>query len=421
MKNNSYQESLEIILAHSQPLEVESVTFHQSLNRVLAEDVVATVDDPPAAKSAMDGYCLRAEDTKDASPDNPVILPFSGSLGAGHLPDVKLQPHQALKIMTGALLPDGADAVVKQEDTKFKSEDLISFEKPIKPEENITVQGAHMKQGEQVFCSGEWISPQGIGMLAKLGKSQLQVYKQPRVAILAIGDELIEVDHSITQPGQLHVSNLYSLEAAIYQYGGIPYRLGIAKDDPNHIEQLLQPYVFNHKQPDTLACNMIITLGGSLRGDFDFAHTVLENIGANVHFRRTEINLGPSTIFATLDRTLFFGLPGTPVPSWGAFELLVRPALWKMAGRIQLNHPVIQAHLKTDLKAKPSQSAFAPGWLSFNNNGIPEVAPLQTHSTNNLPPALLANGLIRLPEGQTKIQAGETVLVEWIETQNSDL
>lgn len=414
MKNNTYQKSLEMILSHSQPLAREEVSFHQALGRVLAEDVLAKTNDPPAAKSAMDGFCLRASDTQNASADQPIIFPFSGALGAGHLPAEKLNQGSALRIMTGALLPEGADAVVKQEDTRLVGDQTIALETPLTPGENVIAQGRHMKLGEGMLFSGEWISPQVLGILAKLGKSHLQVHRQPRIALLAIGDELVAVDQPL-KLGQLHVSNLYSMAASILQYGGIPQRLGVAKDDPNQIENLLRPYIPDlEPSGHSLPADIIITLGGSSRGDFDFAHTVFERLSATIHFRRTNLNLGPSTIFATLGNTLFFGLPGTPVPSWGAFELLLRPALLKMAGQAHWFHPLLQAHLTAKITARAGQSFFVPGWLAFETEGLPRVTPLRTQNIGTQPSALLANALIEVPENQTEVEEGVSVSVKWI-------
>lgn len=415
---NSYQESLQTILSRSAPLAPETVSFHAGLGRILAEDIVSEIEDPPAAKSAMDGYCLQAQITQQASSEHPLELPFSGALAAGHLPGENLIAGQAIRIMTGALLPRGADAVVKQEDVDFVGQKKISLKKPLQAGENVIAQGAHISMGQPILKAGLPITPQVLGMLAKLGKSQLQVYQQPRVAILAIGDELVEVGRPL-QPGQLYVSNLYAMAAMIRQYGGIPQQLGIAKDDPHQIETLLRPYILPPDCPDNSAgCDLILTLGGSWKGDFDFAHTVLERLGAFIHFRSTAINLGPSTIFATLGKTLFFGLPGTPVPSWGAFELLMRPGLWKITGCSVLEHPRLPAQLATDLTAVAGSQCFFPGWLVFSSEGLPQVTPLRTRGTETMPSALLANVLIEVEEGKTALQRGEVVKVQWTNSNN---
>lgn len=406
---NSYEESLQAVLAQSLPLAAEMIPFQEGLGRVLAADVFSQTNEPPAAISAMDGYCLEAKNSHDASPAKPMPLPFSEVLGAGHLPEKPLLSGQACRIMTGAVLPQGADAVVKQEDVVVQGSTILLRQR-LEPGENILAQGAHMERGQQILSAGERITPQILGMLAKLGQAELSVYEQPRVAILAIGDELIEVGHPL-RPGQLHVSNLYSMEAAIRRYGGIPHCLGIAPDDPKQIQQMLRPALASENPP---GCEMVMTLGGSSKGDFDFVQTVLEQLGATLHFRKTAINLGPSTLFATLGKTLFFGLPGTPVPSWGAFELLMRPGFWKQAGRSVLNHPRLQAQLLTDLKASPNRQCFFPGWLAFTPQGLPTVTPLRTRGAPPVPSSLMANGLIEVKEGVAALEAGDSVMVQWV-------
>ena len=409
---NSYQESLKVVLAHSQPLGKEMVSFHKGLGRVLAEAVVSPINDPPAALSAMDGFCLEAKSSQGASPSHPVILPFSDTLGAGHLPAKKLLSGQACRLMTGAILPQGADAVIKQEDVVVEA-NTIALARGVQPGENIWAKGVHLEVGQPILQAGQRITPQTLGMLAKLGQSELCVYRQPRVALLAIGDELVEVGQPL-QPGQLHVSNLYSMAATIGRSGGIPHRLGIVPDHPAQIEQMLHSVLASDLPENTPRCDMIMTLGGSSKGDFDFVHTVLERLDATIHFRKTALNLGPSTIFATLGNLLFFGLPGTPVPSWGAFELLMRPSFWKQAGRTVLEHPRLQAQLTTPLNATPNRQCFFPGWLVFTPQGLPTVTPLRTRATPTLPSSLMANALIEVEAGVAELEAGDSVWVQWV-------
>ncbi|MBF0277869.1 MAG: molybdopterin molybdotransferase MoeA [SAR324 cluster bacterium] len=419
MKINTYQESLAQVLSSCRPLPVEIASFFEAMGRVLADDVCALDNDPPAAKSAMDGFCLRAFDTQAASPGSPIDLPVSGVLGAGHLPQERLDPGTALRIMTGALLPEGADAVVKQEDTSMPDERTVVLETPLTAGENVIAEGQHLRSGDQVLRSGDRVTPQALGMLAKLGISSLQVHQQPRVALLAIGDELLELTQPL-KPGKLHVSNLYALEGSILQYGGISRRLGIARDDPDQIEDFLRPCLPESKS-SSLTSDIVVTLGGSSRGDFDFACEVFERLGAAIQFRRTQINLGPSTIFATKGSTLFFGLPGTPIPSWGAFELLMRPALLKLAGCSRWQHPCIQARLTDNIRAGTGPRYFVPGWLRFDSEGLAKVTPLRSKSSGTNPSALLANALIEVPEFQSELEKGTSVSVRSIGSDDNFL
>ncbi len=413
MKPNSFETSLKTVLRHSRPLGSAAVSFHHALGRVLAENVSATADDPPAPKSAMDGFALRAADTAAAA-GGSLDFGYSETVGAGHLARSRLKAGAALRIMTGALLPRGADAVVKLEDTRPAGEARFTLSAPLAAGENVVPAGARWKKGDTPLHRGEQVTAQALGLLAGLGRSRVQVYHQPRVALLALGDELVDVGRPLA-PGKLYVSNLHALGARVARYGALARPLGIAEDNPELIQRLLGPRVIRRDGPQNpLGCEIVLTLGGSHGGDFDFAHQVLQALGATLHFHRTRTNLGGSTLFATLDGTLFFGLPGTPVPSWGAFELLVRPALWRLAGRAATAGPMVRARLQRQYQAQPGRTCFAPARLSFDPAGDAVAMPLRARGTAEEPPSLMANSLIHLPEGADRLEAGAEVRVEWL-------
>lgn len=426
MKVNSFDQSLQAVLSHSRALTSEAVSYRQAMGRVLAEDVVAQLDDPPAPKSRMDGFALRAADTRGATRRKPVLLKFSEVVGAGHTSRGSAARGRAVRLMTGALLPRGADAVVKQEDTQAAGQGAFQVSAPLQEGENVLAAGARMKKGVTLLRAGEVAGATQVGLMAGLGRVRLKVTRQPRVALLALGDELVEPGLPLKQ-GQLYVSNLHAIEAKVARYGGRPRNLGIAGDDPELIIRMLGPRLLTDGDggDHPLACEMILTLGGSHGGDFDYAHHVLEALGATIHFRRTRLSLGGSALFATLGRTLLFGLPGTPVPSLGAFELLVRPALWRLAGRGQVNHPTLQARLTAPCSAWEGSKSFVPGWLEFTPGEPPRVTPLRDEgkgagkgsgmgAANPPRDATLANGLIDLPDGVQKLAAGELVDVMWL-------
>jgi molybdopterin molybdotransferase len=414
MNTNSFRESLETVLSHSRPLPAEEIGFHQALGRVTAREVLAGADDPPVPKSAMDGFAVRAADTRGASTDNPVRLAYTEVVGAGHVTGEKVMPGRAVRLMTGAWLPEGADAVVKQEDTLPAGEGAFTVSSALREGENVVPAGARLRKGDVALPAGVPISPPALGMLASLGHTRVRVTRRPRVALLALGDELAEVGEPLA-PGKLYVSNVYALEAKVRRYGGQPRGLGIAGDDPALIQRLLQPrLIVEGREDDPLGCEIVMTIGGSHGGDFDFAHHVLDALGAAVHFRRTRLNLGGSTLFATLGGTLLFGLAGTPVPALGGFELLVRPALWRMAGRAELEHPSVEARLTAPLRIKPGYTCFQPAWLAFGRDGAAQVTPLRERGEGGLPGSLLANALIRVPDDAEELPAGERVTAEWL-------
>ncbi|HKI96843.1 MAG TPA: gephyrin-like molybdotransferase Glp [bacterium] len=406
----AYAAALETVLRHCAPLATERVRFDTAAGRVLAEDVRAAVDDPPAAKSAMDGFALRTADTQAANPAAPAAFAFAEVVGAGHVSDAPVSPGGAVRIMTGALLPPGADAVVKQEDTQHLEGQRFAVTAPLRAGENVIPRGAILKAESLLLGKGAVVSPQGLGLLAGQGRADYAVYRRPRVGLLSLGDELVEPGRPLG-PGQLYVSNLYALEALCMRYGAEPHRLGIAGDDPERIEAIVRG-ALGEAAGAAAACDVVLTLGGSHHGDFDFADDVLKRIGAALHFRRTRINMGGSTLFATRGETLFFGLPGTPMASWLAFEVLVRPALWKLAGRVQLERPWLQAHLSDPVTADPRRTNFIPARLELDGAAEPRVQALVRGSPMTLPASVLASGLIHWPADTPALPAGARVPVE---------
>jgi len=416
-----YAEALERVLAHCAALPEEAVAFDAAAGRVLARDLAAGADEPPAAKSAMDGFALRAADTRAASPAAPAKFTFADVLGAGHVHAAPVPPGGAVRIMTGALLPPGADAVAKQEDTQPLGAGRFAVAAPLAPEENVVPRGAILRAGQALLRAGQPISPQGLGLLAGQGLAHTPVHRRPRVGLLSLGDELVEPGRPLA-PGQLYVSNLYTLEALCRRYGAEPRRLGIVGDDPQRIEALLRGALpgaapgggtaVEAAASEAAPCDVVVTLGGSHQGDFDFADDVLARLGAQLHFRRTRINMGGSTLFATLGATLCFGLPGTPMASWLAFELLVRPALWKLAGRARLERPRQQARLAQDFQARPDRTHFIPARLDFAPAGAPRVTPLAQGNPMALPASVLANALIHWPAEVDALPAESPVAVE---------
>jgi molybdenum cofactor synthesis domain-containing protein len=404
-----YAEALEVVLSRCAALPVESVPFDAAAGRVLAEDARAAADEPPAPKSAMDGFALRAADTRGASPASPAAFRAAAVVGAGHVRAEAVPPGGAVRIMTGAWLPPGADAVAKQEDTQALADGRFALHAPLRPGENVIAQGAILAAGQLLLGAGRPVTPQALGLLAGQGRAAWPVFRRPRVGLLALGDELVEPGRPLG-PGQLYVSNLYALEAACARYGAEPLRLGIAGDDPARIEALVRGAL--GEGPGAGArCDVVLTLGGSHQGDFDYADDVLARVGARLHFRRTLINMGGSTLFATRERTLCFGLPGTPMASWLAFEVLVRPALWKLAGRADTERPRLPLPLAEALEARPGRTHFIPARVETGPQGA-RVVPLARGTPLALPPSVLANALIHWPPEAEALPAGAVLPVE---------
>lgn len=302
------EEALNKILSLIQPLGLEKVNLLGGSGRVIGEDVVANRDIPPFDNSGMDGYAVRSEDIQNTSSDSPVRLEVIGDLPAGFFPTKTVGRGQAIRIMTGAPIPEGADSVVPVEETKGKDR-FVSVLKAVSPGECIRKKGEDVKKGDRVISKGDIIRPSEVGMLASVGRSVISVYQKPMVAILCTGEELVDVDDDLNEV-KIVSSNSYALAAQVKDCGAIPVQLGIAKDRKEEIkEKLLQGF----------RADIIISSAGVSVGDYDFVKEVLNDLGMEMIFWKVAMKPGKPVVFGTLRGKLVFGLPGNPVSSMGLF------------------------------------------------------------------------------------------------------
>jgi molybdopterin molybdotransferase len=393
----------QVILDTLEPLPTETIPFGDALGRVLAEDVSASTPVPPFALSAMDGFALRTPDTSQATPERPRSLRVLGTLGAGHRASWTLSPGTAVRIMTGAPIPEGADAVVKREDTEFDAESVRIF-RPVLPGDHIIPVGRDTPQGAILLHAGEVMTGWGIGVCASLGKTRISVYRRPRIGILALGDELV-APHMPMAPGQIRVSNLYAITAAVIKYGGMGVNLGIVGDHLDSIHEVLR------RAADV---DLLLTLGGSQRGDFDFVDDLLSGERGHIMFRDIAANYVRSMIFGRFGQIPLCGLPGAPIASLVSFEVFVRPALWKLAGRRRFEPVRLEATLGGPLPPTGGRTHFQPVWVEPRPEGLIAI-PLHTQKAPHLPVQTLANGLICRPPESSACQAGERLWVDVIE------
>ncbi len=403
MPTLTVQEARKIMLDALRPLPIESIDFDDALGRVLAEDAVADAPVPSFAQSAMDGFALRSVDTLQATPDRPIVLHVLGTLGAGHQPSWSLSPGTAVRIMTGAPIPHGADAVVKREDTEFDAES-VSISQPVLPDDHIISPGRDIAAGATLLRAGDVVTAWGIGVCASVGKTRVSVHHRPRVGILALGDELVP-PHLPPAPGQIRVSNLYAISAAVTKYGGLALNLGLAGDHLDVIEAALR------RAGDV---DLLLTLGGSQRGDFDLVDDLLSGDRGHIIFRDIAANYVRSMIFGRLGQIPLCGLPGAPIASLVTFEVFVRAAIWKLAGRRRLEPVRLEATLQDALPLTGERTHFQPVWVETRPQGLIAV-PLHVQRAPDFPPQTLANGLICRPPDSPARQAGERVRVAMIE------
>jgi molybdopterin molybdotransferase len=396
----SVDEALNRILTRVPVLGLEKLDIISSLGRVIAEDIFAPRDIPPLDNSAMDGYAVRSADIKGASSENPISLKVTEELPAGALPQKAIAKGEAIRIMTGAPIPSGADTVVMVEDTE-KADHHVRVFQGVPPGENIRFAGEDIRKGDRVVSKGSVIRAAEVGMLASVGRASVHVHQRPVVAILCTGDELVDVDEGIADH-KIVSSNSYTLCAQVMECGALPLQLGIAKDKPEEIEDKLR---------QGLRADVILSSAGVSVGDYDLVKDILGNIGFQLDFWRVAMRPGQPLAFGTIGGKPTFGLPGNPVSSMVSFEQFVRPSLLKMMGHKRLFRPVVEAILKEDITKKPDRRHFMRARISLEGDRyvVTTTGPQGSGILNSM---VEANGLLIVPQEKTEIKAGEKVRVQ---------
>ena len=408
------EEALRVILSRFEPLEPEEVDILEGLGRVLAEDVYSDVDIPPFDNSAMDGYAVQAANTEGASTEMPARLRVVANLAAGHTTDMLVEPGTAIRIMTGAPLPAGADAVVRFEDTserltgRWEEGKQVEVYQEIPLGEHVRPRGEDILRGELVLPKGTLLRAQEIGVLASLGRPRLFVIRRPRVGILATGDELVEIDEDIG-PGKIRNSNEYSNAALVKKYGGIPVRLGIARDRVDELKARIE---------EGLAANvdLFLTSAGVSVGDYDMVKDVLGAEG-EMHFWQVKMKPGKPLAFGEVREVPLIGLPGNPVSAMVSFEQFVRPAILKMLGRSHWEKPTIEVILDHDVVAGERRN-YLRAIVEPRDDGYHASVVRGPHGSGVLTSMVRANALLIVPEEVTHVRAGERLqaqMLDWPE------
>lgn len=394
------------VLEGTIPLGLEKVSLLEALGRVLGEDIIAERDNPPWDNSAMDGFALRWEDIKqEHAITKPVELKVIEDVPAGTVATKTVGPGEAIRIMTGAPVPKGADTVVKVEETE-SSGDAVRIFKALERGANVRPQGEDVKKGDTIIAKGTQIRPAEAGMLAILAKSFVLVYQKPRVAILSTGDELADLDERFDEDKIIN-SNSYGIAAGVQEGGGIPILLGIAKD---------QPAALKGKIAHGLNADILVLSGGVSMGDYDFTKAVFKDLGAEMNFWKLAIRPGQPLAFGKIQGKLAFGLPGNPVSSMVTFEQLVRPAMLKMGGHRSYGRPVVQAVFQEKFSKRNDRRHFLRGILS-RQNGVLTVRTTGDQGSGILTSMVKANGLIDVPEEVERLNPGDTVSVQVLSGQ----
>ncbi len=372
----------------------------ESLGMVLAETVAADEAIPPFANTAMDGFAVRADDTVGASKDHPISLPVVATIAAGSVAPRPLAAGEAMRIMTGAPVPEGADAIIMVELTKPAGFDVdLMAEVPVG--NHIRPAGDDISRGAEILHPGTILGPGHLGVLASLGRQTVRVYRRPRVGVMSTGDELVEGPEPLL-PGQIRDSNRLTLLSMAREAGFEPVDLGLIRDDEKEIERALRTGV--------ATCDAVITSGGVSMGDFDFVKAVLTRVG-DFSWMQVAIKPAKPLVFGLLDNVPIFGLPGNPVSSMVSFELFARPGLRRMMGRLDAERPRIQAVAEAPMKRTPDgKTHFSRVILTDAEDGSKRVRLSGGQGSHQLMAMATANGLAILPNGDG-VDTGEMVEV----------
>ena len=401
----SVSEARERILSHFQPVKPENLPLADALNRVLAQDVRAADDLPLFDNSSMDGFALRASDVSEAAPSSPRSLRVVADIPAGTSPTIVLGAGEAARIMTGAHMPDGADAVIPVEDTDFENRnagtqapEIVSIRKAARVGENVRRRGMDIRSGDAVLLAGRQLKPQDLGLLAMIGVSTVTVYHKPRIALLSSGDELIDPDAPL-EKGKIRDSNSYTLAALIESAGAEPVRLGVAKDNFESVRALFERAVY-------LRVDLILSSAGVSVGAFDYVKDVIEADG-KMDFWRVNMRPGKPLAFGNYKEVPIIGLPGNPVSAFVGFEVFVRPVLARLAGQ--------SGGMRPGVRVRSEEEILSDGRESYLRAEVREVdgvltARLTGHQgSGNLYSLVQANALLIIPAGVKCVPAGQEV------------
>ena len=381
----------------------ELVDLNAANGRILARSVVGQLDFPHWDNSAMDGYAVRYEDVAHGSEANPVSLKIVTEIAAGDRPQTDIKLGQAARIFTGAMLPEGADTIVMQENTRREGDRVVILDAP-EAREFVRHQGAFYQAGKPLLEAGIKISAAEIAVLATAQCTKIPVCPRPRVAILSTGDELCTPEQTL-QPGQIVDSNQYALASFVAENGAIPIKQGIVGDRPEELKQAISQAINS--------ADLVLSTGGVSVGDYDFVDRILTELGGTLHIRSVAVKPGKPLTVATFEdnNCLYFGIPGNPVSALVSCWRFVRPALKKLSGVNNCQIPFVRAIARHDLKAGGKRETYLWGQLHLVDGRYEFTLAGGSHSSGNLINLAQTNGLASVPVGQKLITAGEEIRV----------
>ena len=399
----SLEEAQQIVLGQAQPLPTELVLLKDGGGRVLAQGIRATIDEPSITQAAMDGYAVRSADVASPSSEGDLFLKVVGLVGPGQRSEHRLRGGETLRVMTGATLPEGADAVVPEEMTESVS-GRVRVMAPVAPGDYLFPVGAEIRRGQQLISKGKVLRGRELTALAIQGYDRLEAIRQPVVSVLATGSELKEVGERL-DIGEVFASNLHTVSQLVKCCGGVIRSMEIAGDDLQSLTESIR----RESQAD-----VVVTTGGTGRGEKDLVSAAIATLEGELFFHGVNMSPGKQTIFAQIDKTLVFCLPGRPVATYVAFEQLVRPILLRMTGLSHVFLPEVTATLKHSIRLKRRTLSFLFSRLTFGPSG-PEVEALRSERQGIMAEMLASNGLIKVEPGRDRLKAGEGLRVQLLD------
>ena len=386
-----------------QPREIERIALLDALGLVLTADAIARYTLPQWDNSAMDGYAVRAADIEGASAEAPVTLPVLETVAAGAFASRALRPGETMRIMTGAPIPEGADTVVRVEDTDAGTE-RVAIRNARDARKNIRPRGEDFREGSTVIAAGTPLAAAQLGVLASLGYADVQVHRRPVVAIAGSGDELVDIDQfdDVIAGRKIVASNRYTLDALVRQAGGIPKHLGNAADTEASLRAVLE---------QSRGADLLVTSAGASVGEYDYTRKVLESLGAELRFWRVRMRPGAPLGFGTLEGMPWIGLPGNPVSAMVTFELFARPVIRRMLGHTRLFRRAVPATVEEPVAIGARLTHFLRAITRVRDDGALSVRLTGPQGSGILTSMSQANALLVVPDDRPRVEAGERLNV----------
>jgi len=404
-----FERAKQIILESipSEPAETEEIPIYKAYNRVLAEDIIAPFNVPSFNRSIVDGYAVRAEDTFGAEEEKPVKLKLVGRINVGEAPRLTVNSMETAEIVTGAALPEGANAVVMVEYTSRKGDEITIY-RPVVKGENVMKAGDDIKSGEKILEKGEVLVPRKIGVLAALGFINVKVYSQPKIAIISTGPEIVEPGKPLPL-GKVYDVNSYTLSAALQELGAIPLNMGIVPDEEKKIENAIKTALES--------ADAVITSGGVSVGPKDLIPKVLARLGKpGILFCGVSIKPGKPTTFAVINGKPVFSLPGQPTSALFVFLMLVRPALLRMSGiRKEMGIQTVEAYAGEKIFPARGRKTFVMVSLKRDDSGKLIAHPVPKGLSGAITTLAKASGYVEIPKNRQFIECGEKIKVHILE------